>query len=85
MHKPRRFKTLKDRLALYAREVREKAASLPPGAEKDVLLKKARQADDASAANDWANTQGQRPSSPKRNNQSPGGRSVRRRTIANAG
>ena len=71
MQKSRRFKTLKDRLALYAREVREKAASLPPGVERDVLLKKARQADDASAANDWANTQGQRPSSlPKRDNQS---------------
>jgi hypothetical protein len=71
MQKPRRFKTLKDRLALYAKEVREKAASLPPGAERDVLLRKARQANDASAANDWANTQGQRTSSlPKRDNQS---------------
>lgn len=71
MQKPRRFKSLKDRLALYAKEVREKAANLPPGAERDVLLKKARQADDASAANDWANTQGQRPSSfTKRDNQS---------------
>lgn len=71
MQKPRRFKTLKDRLALYAKEVREKAASLPPGVERDVLLKKARQADDASAVNDWANAQGQRPPTfPKRDNQS---------------
>jgi hypothetical protein len=51
-HRPRRqFLSLNDRLALYAKEVRKKAACLPPGTEKDALLEKARQADDASAAN----------------------------------
>nr|WP_298260607.1 hypothetical protein [Bradyrhizobium sp.] len=47
--RPRQFLSLKDRLALYAREVRKKAACLPPGIERDALLEKARQADEASA------------------------------------
>lgn len=45
----RRFLSLPDRLALYAEEMRKKAARLPPGAERDLLLKKARQAAGASA------------------------------------
>jgi hypothetical protein len=39
---------LKDRLVLYANEVRERAARLPPGIERDALLKKALQADAAA-------------------------------------
>jgi hypothetical protein len=57
----RRFKqtvSLKDRLASFAKEVREKASRLPSGAEKDVLLKKACQADTASHLNDRANSPG---------------------------
>jgi len=41
----KRFLSLKDRLALYANEVRGRANLLPPGNEKDALLKKADQAD----------------------------------------
>jgi hypothetical protein len=58
-----RFLTLTDRLALYANEVRERAALLPPSIERDMLLKKARQADAASQLEDWADSPGSR--SPK--------------------
>ena len=50
--------SLRDRLALFANEAREKAAQLRPGPEQDELLKKARQADTASHLDDWANSRG---------------------------
>jgi hypothetical protein len=50
----KRFLSLKDRLALYAEAMRKKAARLPPGAERDLLLKKATQAAGASAVGDAA-------------------------------
>ena len=55
MLEPRRkkFLSLKDRLALYANEVRGRAHLLPPGDEKDALLKKANQADILSDTDDW--------------------------------
>lgn len=52
----RRFKqttSLRDRLASFAKEAREKASQLPLGPERDDLLKKARQADTASHLEDW--------------------------------
>lgn len=57
----RRFKQtlpLKDRLATFASDAREKAATLPPGEEREELLKKARRADTASHLDDWANSSG---------------------------
>lgn len=51
---PRRFLSLKDRLALYADEMRKKAAHLPPGIEKELLLKKADQASSAAEMRDEA-------------------------------
>jgi hypothetical protein len=60
MQQRRRFnqtESLKDRLAAFAREIREKAEQLS-GPERDALLKKARQADTASHLNDWANSSG---------------------------
>jgi hypothetical protein len=54
MVKRRRFKqqlSLQDRLASFAKTAREVAALLPPGAEKDELLRKASRADTA----DWLN------------------------------
>ena len=50
--------SLQDRLALFAKNVREKASLLPPGAAKDDLLRKARQADTASHLDDWINSPG---------------------------
>jgi hypothetical protein len=59
MLKRRRFKQsmpLKDRLAAFAGDMREKASRLEPGTQQDELLRKARQADTASHLDDWANS-----------------------------
>lgn len=64
MLKRRRFKQtqpLKDRLASYAKDVREKAEVMPPCAEKDDLLRRARQADTASQLDEWINSPGLQP------------------------
>lgn len=64
MLKRRRAKqtqSLQNRLATWAEEVREQAAKLPPGPERDILLKKLRQADTASHLEDWANSPGLQP------------------------
>lgn len=53
--------SLKDRLALFAQEVRDKAAKLKPGPERDDMLRKARQADTAAHLDDWANSPGLQP------------------------
>lgn len=61
MSKRRRFKqqfTLQDRLAAWAKEVAGQAAALPPGPEREALLRKARQADVASHLDDWAKSPG---------------------------
>jgi hypothetical protein len=61
MQKRRRFKqteTLKDRLQAFAKDIRAQAAGLPPGLEKDNLLRKARQADTASHLDEWVNSPG---------------------------
>jgi hypothetical protein len=52
--------SLKDRLASFAHEMREKAFRLS-GAEQEALLKRARLADTASHLNDWANSPGLQP------------------------
>jgi hypothetical protein len=60
----RRFKqdlSLHERTAAWANEIREQAATLPPGPERDALLNKARQADTASHVEDWANSPGLQP------------------------
>ena len=46
---------------MYAREVRKKASCLPPGPERDALLEKARQADEASALKGGTKAPGARP------------------------
>jgi hypothetical protein len=53
--------SLKDRLAVFAEDARGKASQLGPGAERDDLLKRARQADTAAHLDDWANSPGLRP------------------------
>jgi hypothetical protein len=60
----RRFKqalTLRERLAVFAKAAREKAALLPPGAEKNELLGKARQADTAAHLEDRIESPGLQP------------------------
>ena len=51
MQRRRRFRqitSLRDRLASFAKEVRERASHLPPGEERTDLLRRASQADTAS-------------------------------------
>ena len=64
MQRRRRFKqtvSLQDRLASFSKEARSRANTLPPGPERDGLLKKARQADTASHLDDWVNSPGLQP------------------------
>ena len=64
MSQRRRFKqttSLKERLASFAKQVRDKASQLPPGAERDAMLKKASQADTAAHLDGWANSAGLQP------------------------
>jgi len=61
MLKRRRFKqtqSLQDRLAIFAKDARDKAETLPAGPDKEDLLKRARQADTASHIDEWANSTG---------------------------
>lgn len=53
--------TLPDRLKAFAVEMREKAAPLPPGPEKEELMRRARQADTATHLAEWANSPGLQP------------------------
>ena len=61
MKKRRRFKQttpLKDRLMAFAEEVRDQAYSLPPGPEREDLLKRASRADTAARIDEWVNSSG---------------------------
>jgi hypothetical protein len=49
---------LRDRIASFARMIREKASQLPPGKEQDDLLRRARLADMASHLDDETNSPG---------------------------
>jgi hypothetical protein len=52
----RRFKqtlSLEERLAEEAKRLREEAKSLPPGAEREALLRRARQAETGSHMSQW--------------------------------
>jgi hypothetical protein len=53
--------SLKDRIAAFAEDLREKASRLSPGAERDDLLRRARQADTAQHLEEWANSPGLQP------------------------
>ena len=64
MQRRRCFKqttSLKDRLTSFAEENRDKASLMPPGREREELLKKASRADTASHLDDWANSAGLQP------------------------
>jgi hypothetical protein len=58
----RRFNlSLRDKLDAWAKEVREQAAKLPPGPERDALLRKAELAETARHLEDWASSPGLQP------------------------
>jgi hypothetical protein len=59
----RRFKqecSLRDRLAAQAKAAREQARRLPPGKERESLLRKARQSETASHIDEWLSSPGLR-------------------------
>jgi hypothetical protein len=60
----RRFKQLKsleERLSEEAKRLREEAKLLPPGAEREALLRKARQAETGSHLSEWLRSSELRP------------------------
>ena len=60
----RRYKqsiSFQDRLATFAQDARDEAAKLPPGIERDDMLRKAQQADTAAHLDDWVNSPGLQP------------------------
>jgi hypothetical protein len=60
----RRFKQttpLRERLVSFANEARDRAAQLRPSAEKDALLRKARQCETAAHLDEWVNPPGLQP------------------------
>ena len=64
MTQRRRFKqtvTLEERLAQEAQRLREEAKRLPHGLEREILLRKARQAETGSHISDWLRSPGLRP------------------------
>ncbi|MCK1279453.1 MULTISPECIES: hypothetical protein [unclassified Bradyrhizobium] len=64
MQQRRRFKqtsSLEDRLAKEAKRLREEAKALPPGLERDLILRKARQAETGSHISDWLASPGLQP------------------------
>jgi hypothetical protein len=67
MVKRRRFKqqlSLQDRLTAWVKLVQEEASRLPPGPERDALLKKARQAELANHLQDRVKPSGLQPPKP---------------------
>ena len=53
--------TFEERLAQEATLMREKARRLPPGKDRDILIKRARQAEVAAHINEWLTSPGLRP------------------------
>jgi hypothetical protein len=51
-------KTFAERLAEEAERFRDAAAKLPPGTERELLLKRARQAEAAAHLNEWLRSPG---------------------------
>ena len=47
-----------ERLAEEAQRLRDRAQALPPGVERDELIRKARQTDTASHMNEWLTSPG---------------------------
>jgi hypothetical protein len=52
-----------DRLAKEAKRFRDEAETKPPGPERDLLIRKARQADTAAHIDQWVSSPGLRPPS----------------------
>jgi len=53
--------SLEERLELMAKHCREKASELPPGIEREQMLRKARQAETVSHVSEWVVSPGLMP------------------------
>jgi hypothetical protein len=53
--------SLEERLAEQARRLREQAKTLPPGKERDGLMRRAREAEITSHINEWLTSPGLAP------------------------
>ncbi|MEY9110590.1 hypothetical protein ABH999_006786 [Bradyrhizobium yuanmingense] len=62
-HRFKQVDTLEARLAAEAERLREKASLLPPGAARDEILRKARQAETGSQMSEWLRSPGLQPPS----------------------
>jgi hypothetical protein len=49
-------RSLRNRLSVWSKTVRAQADQLRAGPERDIVIRKARQADTAAHLNDWANS-----------------------------
>ena len=56
----RQTEILEERLAAEAKRLREEAMSLPPGAERERVLREARQAETGSHVSEWLRSAGVR-------------------------
>jgi hypothetical protein len=61
MQQPKLADPLEARLAEEAKRLREEAKSLPPGAKREDLLRKARQAETGSRMSQWLSSPGLQP------------------------
>lgn len=52
---------LKERLVEEAKRLRDEAKAMPPGVEREVLIRKARHADAAAKMDEWLTSPGLRP------------------------
>jgi hypothetical protein len=59
--RPKHQFTLQDRIITWIKDVRAQAAAMAPGADRDMLLKKVRQAEIAMHVEDWINSPGLQP------------------------
>jgi hypothetical protein len=53
--------SFEERLVAEAKRLREQAEALPPGIERDELIRKARQAETASQMDEWLRSPGLQP------------------------
>jgi hypothetical protein len=53
--------SLRERIELWAEKLRDQVALLPPGEQREILLKKARTAEAASHLDLWINSRGLQP------------------------
>jgi len=57
----KQIQSLEERLSEEAKRLREEAKLLPPGAVRDALIRKARQAETGSRMTEWLTSPGLRP------------------------